>query len=155
MYFGRIIAGYSYVQKNSRSMKNPISRPFRLPGWSGNAFSLIALLVSVYFAASFLEGERLRTRELKDALQEVESAHEETLRTLEVMRMQTIQADNQLVEKIDAMYGELGALNEKERLQRLRLIQRNKQINETQTGNTQNRAKIREASGFKFRTPGQ
>ena len=136
-------------------MKNPISTPPRLPGWSGNAFSLIALLLSVYFAASFFEGERLRTRELKDALREVESAHAETLRTLEVMRMQTIQADNQLVEKIESMYGELGALNEKERQQRLRLIQRNKQINQTQTGNTQNREKIRESSGFKFRTPAQ
>lgn len=110
-----------------------------------------ALLISIYFAGSFLEGERLAARELKADLQDVEQATEQILLEVDAINQRLAEEDLKLVQQIEGTYGQLNQLNEKELEARKGLERRWRRTKKQKKQNSDKREQMRQEGGFKFR----
>jgi len=83
--------------------------------------SLGALVLSTFFAGSMLQGDRVRTQEIKDELREIQMLTEQSLSQVDHIQSTLDQEDDRLIREIDEAYEDLAALNEKERVARAEL----------------------------------
>lgn len=110
--------------------------------------SLGALVMSVFFAGTMLQGERVRQQEVKDALREIEQVAAQSMDRVEQINTRLEAEDARLVNEIGETYEELAALNEKERQQRAELeatAARNRQLANQRN---EQRTTIERSAGF-------
>lgn len=110
--------------------------------------SLGALVMSVFFAGTMLQGERVRQQEVKAELREIEQVAAQSMNRVAQINAQLEAEDARLVEEIGETYAELAALNEKERQQRAELeatAARNRQLDNQRN---QQRTTIERSAGF-------
>lgn len=113
-----------------------------------NYLSLGALVMSVFFAGTFLQGERLRKQEIKDELREIQQLAEQTMARVEDINTQLSQKDAQLVGEISEAYQILAELTEKERLQRVALEESARRRNELSDQRQSERQNVNNSAGF-------
>jgi len=112
--------------------------------------SLGALVLSVFFAGTMLQGERLRTREVRDALREIENITGQSLERVAQINAHLEAEDARLVGQISQAYAELAALNEQERLKRVQIEQTARRRRQLENERLQERERIRSSTGFIF-----
>ncbi len=112
--------------------------------------SLGALIMSVFFAGTFLQGERLRKQEVKDALEEIQNLTEQSMNRVEKINAILEKEDARLLSEIGVAYQELAALNEQERVKQAQLEETEQRNAELEAQNRRNRNRVRSSSGFIF-----
>ncbi|MFK7845980.1 MAG: hypothetical protein AB8G77_11820 [Rhodothermales bacterium] len=80
--------------------------------------SLGALVLSTFFAGSMLQGDRIRTQEIKEELREIKEMTAASLVEVEQIQVRLEQEDARLIKEIGLAYSVLAQLNEKERIAR-------------------------------------
>ncbi|MEM8485565.1 MAG: hypothetical protein AAF564_08435 [Bacteroidota bacterium] len=113
-----------------------------------NYLSLGALIVSVFFAGSFLQGERVRKQEVKEQLREIQKLADQSMARVDQVQATLAAEDARLVAEISEAYTALAALNEKERVQRLALEETARRNQQLANRRQQNRQQVNESSGF-------
>lgn len=113
-----------------------------------NYLSLGALIVSVFFAGSFLQGERVRKQEVKEQLREIQKLADQSLARVDQVQADLAAEDARLVGEISEAYAALAALNEKERVQRLAIEETARRNEQLANRRQQNRQQVNDSSGF-------
>ena len=112
-----------------------------------NYLSLGALIVSVFFAGTFLQGERVRKQEVKEQLREIQQLTEQSLARVDQVQSELAAEDARLVDEISEAYTALAALNEKERVQREELEESERRNQQLANRRQQNRQQVNDSSG--------
>ena len=115
--------------------------------------SVAAVVTSVYFAGTFLEGERIRSQELKESMREILEETEQINERILFINQKAQVEDLLLMDKIGQTYANLEELGKKERSIRLRKINNSRTNKNLKEGNAKNIDEIRRGKGFKFRDP--
>ncbi len=113
-----------------------------------NYLSLGALIVSVFFAGTFLQGERVRKQEVKEQLREIQQLTEQSLARVDQVQTELAAEDARLVSEISEAYTALAALNEKELAQREALEASERRNQQLGNRRQQNRQRVNDSSGF-------
>lgn len=115
-----------------------------------NFVSLGALILSVFFAGTMLQGERTRKQDVKDALAEIEALSAASLERVEEINADLETQDAELVGQIDEAYDELARISEREEQALANLEQTNRRNRQLQQQNQQNREAVRSSTDFIF-----
>jgi chromosome segregation ATPase len=73
--------------------------------------SVIAMMISVFFAGAFLNGERLRTKELEMELKEIRAQKDLVMQRVEQINQKTYEDEKRILARIDTAYSLLNSLN--------------------------------------------
>ena len=119
-----------------------------------NPLGLIALLIAAYFAGSFIQGERIQTRELKAELAEIEKRHAEIMAEVDSINSITAQKDLFLQSKIAQTYQKLDNYGEQIAARRAALKRRSWAISQQGKKNREDAKQMQNAGGFKFKKQG-
>ena len=84
---------------------------FTFVGANSSLVSLGTLGLTVFFAGSMLQGERVRKQEIKAELREIQAETEASMARVKAIQDALAIADAQLVDQIRATYTELDSLN--------------------------------------------
>lgn len=114
------------------------------------SLSLGALILSVFFAGSMLQGERMRNQEIRDALEEIEKATQQSLDRVEEINANLGQEDARLVSEIAETYEILATLNEQERKTRAGLEASGRAAAQLENVRQAERERLRKAAEFSF-----
>ena len=112
--------------------------------------SLGALVLSTFFAGSMLQGDRVRTQEIKEELREIQQLTEQSLAQVEQIQVKLEQEDARLVNEISQAYEILAVLNEKEREVRVGLKETEKENNRLAAERRKRQEEIRKNGSLVF-----
>ena len=85
---------------------------------NANLISMAAMMIAVFFAGAVLNGERLRTKELKMELEKVRAEKEVIMQRVEEINQKTYEDEKKILEKIETAYSLLNSLNSQRTLKR-------------------------------------
>ena len=97
-------------------------------GANAGYVSIGALMLSVFCAGSFLQGERVRKEEIREQMREIEALTEETMARVATISATLEAEDQRLVAEIETTYAELATLNAEEAAARRALAERQRAI---------------------------
>ncbi len=97
-------------------------------GANAGYVSIGALMLSVFCAGSYLQGERVRKAEIRDQMEEIEALAAESMDRVASIRSTLEAEDRRLVAEITETYAELAALNAEEVAARRALAARQQAI---------------------------
>lgn len=114
-----------------------------------NLFSLAALGLAVFFAGSFLEGERIRNREFREDIKAIKSKNRQILGRVAQINQTAARQDALIKEKITNAYEELAALQEEIQESKKRERWLNRKIASQKKANNENRQRMKQNSTLK------
>ncbi|MDZ4700168.1 MAG: hypothetical protein SH809_10720 [Rhodothermales bacterium] len=97
-------------------------------GANAGYVSIGALMLSVFCAGSFLQGERVRKEEIREQMRDIEALTEETMARVATITATLEAEDRRLVAEIESTYEELAVLNAEEAAARRALAERQRAI---------------------------
>lgn len=97
-----------------------------------NLISMASMMIAVFFAGAFLNGERLRTKELKMELQEIRERKEEIMQRVEQIQQKTFEEEQKILARIDTAYQLLNDLNSQRTLKKAEIEKIRAKIAQTQ-----------------------
>lgn len=80
-------------------------------GGNMNLMSIAAMMIAVFFAGAFLNGERLRTKELEMELKEIRAQKDLVMQRVEQINQKTYEDEKRILARIDTAYSLLNTLN--------------------------------------------
>ncbi len=80
-------------------------------GGNTNLMSIAAMMIAVFFAGAFLNGERLRTKELEMELKEIRAQKDLVMQRVEQINQKTYEDEKRILARIDTAYSLLNKLN--------------------------------------------
>lgn len=80
-------------------------------GGNMNLISIAAMMIAVFFAGAFLNGERLRTKELEMELKEIRAQKDLVMQRVEQINQKTYEDEKRILARIDTAYSLLNTLN--------------------------------------------
>ena len=119
---------------------------------NNNYISLIAVLVSIFFAGAYLRGESVRKKEMKEEIQAIKDRQEEILQSVQQINEVAHKQDLVLLAQIDSAYSYLRELNETKKVSYQRIKDINASIADIQVQIEASRKEMQEAqrAGFQF-----
>lgn len=72
---------------------------------------MAAMMIAVFFAGAFLNGERLRTKELEMELKEIRAQKDLVMQRVEQINQKTYEDEKEILARIDTAYSLLHTLN--------------------------------------------
>lgn len=110
--------------------------------------SLGALVMSVFFAGTMLQGEWNRKKEIKAEMREIRAEADAVLQEVDAISSRLKAQDEALVFEIKQTYKELEALNHKEWQQRVALDESEAERRRLESELQQPRRQVKSSSGF-------
>lgn len=89
-------------------------------------------MIAVFFAGAFLNGERLRTKELKMELQEIRDQKDQIMQRVDQIQQKTYEEEQKILARIDTAYQLLHELNTQRTLKSTEIKKIRERIAQTQ-----------------------
>jgi len=93
-----------------------------------NLISAFSMAISAFFAGAFLQGERLRTREFKESMEQIRIKQEDIMLRVEEINQYVKVKEYELNSEIDSAYQVLSELNTNRRLSQAKIREIDKKI---------------------------
>lgn len=90
------------------------------------------MMIAVFFSGAFLNGERLRTKELEMELKEIRAQKDLVMQRVEQINQKTYENEKRILARIDTAYSLLNSLNTQRTLKRAEIEKIRERIAQTQ-----------------------
>lgn len=97
-----------------------------------NLISMGALVLSVFCAGAFLNGERLRTKDLRQELKTIQAEKDAIMRQVDAINQRTYEEEQKILDKIQTAYSLLNELDNLKRNQKEKIAEIRQKIAATQ-----------------------